>query len=75
MRIRNLVQTCWACPSQWSAKTEDGDEVYIRYRWGVLTMDVANVLVQEVEAGDGLDGFMTERQMLYLLDLAVKPED
>lgn len=75
MRIKDLVQTCGACPSQWSAKTEEGNDVYIRYRWGCLTMDIDGELIQEIDHGDGMDGFMTEREMLYLLDLSVKPED
>ena len=36
-KIKNLVMTCGACPTQWDAVTEEGENVYIRYRWGKLT--------------------------------------
>jgi hypothetical protein len=39
VRIRNLIQTGTACPSQWDAESEDGRPVYIRYRYGVLTAE------------------------------------
>lgn len=29
-----VEQTCGACPSQWQAKTDDGRDVYARYRSG-----------------------------------------
>ena len=38
MKLRSSKMTCSACPSQWDAVTEDGDEVYIRYRHGHLTV-------------------------------------
>lgn len=38
LRLRGLVQTCGACPSQWDAVTTRGDVLYIRYRWGLLTV-------------------------------------
>jgi hypothetical protein len=40
MKIKNLIQTCIACPSQWEAMTEDNRPVYIRYRWGTLQVTV-----------------------------------
>lgn len=36
-RIRN---TCHACPSQWEGEDEQGRYVYVRYRWGHLSVDV-----------------------------------
>lgn len=41
--LTHLVQTCDACPSQWDAETDDGRPVYIRYRWGFLSVRVAPV--------------------------------
>lgn len=38
MRIKDLVKTCEASPSQWEAYTENGRPVYIRYRWGHLSI-------------------------------------
>lgn len=37
----SVVCTCSACPSQWEAKTKDGEYVYIRYRHGYLSVEVA----------------------------------
>jgi len=42
MKIKNLVQTCEACPSQWEAETLDGRGVYIRFRWGFLSISVSD---------------------------------
>ncbi len=64
MRIRNLVQTCDACPSQWDAETEDGRNVYIRYRWGYLSVDVSGLEVFGSGVGSGSDGCMSTREML-----------
>jgi len=45
LKLVSLTQTCGACPSQWNAMTDDGRQVYIRYRWGYLSVCVG-------EAGD-----------------------
>lgn len=37
--LAKVVQTCWACPSQWDAWTPDGQYLYLRYRFGVGTVD------------------------------------
>lgn len=36
--IEHLTQTCGACPSQWEGELEDGRMLYIRYRWGYLSI-------------------------------------
>ena len=33
-----LEQTCGACPSQWEGKLADGRGIYIRFRYGRLTL-------------------------------------
>lgn len=63
-----VKKTCFASPSQWEAKTVDGDFVYIRYRWGTLRVDLADSKDDwwddEYETcfkgkiGDGLDGLI-----------------
>lgn len=79
IRIKNLVQTCSACPSQWEAETLNGQAVYIRYRYGYLTMGIGKTIGEAVRhnavgmaAGDGLDGVIGETEMLRLLSLAVE---
>jgi hypothetical protein len=37
--LARVVQTCLACPSQWDAWTTDGQYLYLRYRWGIGTVD------------------------------------
>lgn len=51
MKVKNVVRTCAACPSQWEAETEDGRGVYIRYRYGCI-----QVWVSHNAGEDGLDG-------------------
>ena len=38
--ITKIIETCGACPAQWSARTDAGEYVYIRYRHGHLRIDV-----------------------------------
>lgn len=76
MKIKELQMTCFACPSQWVAKTDDEAEqdVYIRYRWGELTMAIDNIIVIDLESDDRMDGVMSTEQMLQLLNLEVRHE-
>lgn len=39
MILHNLQMTCSACPTQWKAKNEQGETVYIRYRFDCLTVN------------------------------------
>lgn len=67
LRIRGIRRTCEACPSQWSARTKEGREVYIRYRWGWLTVELDGPfgeLIYEGEHGDEWDGYMDTDTML-----------
>ncbi len=72
MIIKNLVRTCIACPSQWEAETDDGRTVYIRFRWGCLTIGIGSNIEEAVRArpifrqqvSDGLDGLMEDEEML-----------
>ncbi len=36
-----LTNTCFACPSQWEGTLGDGRTVYIRFRWGYLSVSVS----------------------------------
>ena len=70
IRVVSLTQTCSACPSQWSGHTDDRRAVYVRYRWGRLTVSVgaqddfsefAGVQGEEVfsaQLGDEYDGVL-----------------
>lgn len=77
MKLTELKRTCWMCPSQWEAKTDDDRWVYFRYRHGRLTVEVGPVgvhiddrdffdktqVVLDEQLGDDYDGFMTFRQL------------
>jgi hypothetical protein len=72
MKIKEFRKTCQACPSQWEGETEDGKEIYVRYRHGHLTIDVGNpkvdylyrnTIIFEKQIGDNLDGVMTEEEL------------
>lgn len=76
-----IIKTCSACPSQWDITLDDGRFLYVRYRWGEFTVrhfpegpqwyKMDNVPNGELlvckEAGDGLDGYMEDDEMLDLL--------
>lgn len=69
MIVEDLIQTCPACPSQWEGTCE-GRPVYVRYRYGHLTVSVgerdggvnsavSGIRVLDKKIGDSLDGILT----------------
>lgn len=40
IRVASITQTCHACPSQWEGLLDDGREVYVRYRFGWLSISI-----------------------------------
>ena len=74
-KVKEITQTCFACPSQWEGKTIGGDEVYIRYRHGDLRVDINDNTVWGDGFGDPLDGFMTYDELkINLKDVLELPE-
>ncbi len=61
-----LDQTCFACPSQWSAETKEGKDVYIRLRHGFFYVNVNEERVFE-DFPEGYDGVMSTSSMEKLL--------
>ena len=57
--IKHLRQTCLACPSQWSGISVNNETVYIRYRWGCLTVSVEDKLYFSSRIGDLFDGVIS----------------
>lgn len=76
MVLTSINQTCFACPSQWDAETECGKSLYIRYRWGHLTVsDRAlglGVDIFSLETDDLFDGVMSTEEMLETTGLTLK---
>lgn len=77
IRVVELVKTCNACPAQWDGMTDDGRKVYVRYRWGCLSVRLGAVgdhgewagvegdeLVSQ-EIGDSYDGEITLDELKY----------
>lgn len=75
MKLKSLVKTCFAVPAQWEGETEDGREVYVRYRYGQLKAYVGDPDLKDPywemgekiinrQIGDDLDGLMDTPEML-----------
>ena len=47
-KVKIIKNTCPACPSQWEGKTDKGRDIYIRYRWGYLTVQIDGVQGREI---------------------------
>ena len=62
--VTELVKTCNACPAQWDGKTSDGGDLYIRYRWGYLRVDLNGETIWGAPVGeDQWDGTLNEEQL------------
>ena len=80
LRVRSLVRTGAAAPSQWEGRTAGGQFVYVRYRYGLLTVQVGadrnDALDHEPifmwSAIDKLDGYMSTPDMLVRTGIAVE---
>ena len=71
MVVTELKKTCESCPTQWEGKLVNGRMVYIRYRFGYLSIRISkeqtkNIIdavkgkeVFGVYFGSGFDGTMT----------------
>jgi hypothetical protein len=62
--VAKLRKTSNACPAQWEGETQDGEYIYIRYRWGELSIKVNSETVLEENIGDALDGVMDEAELM-----------
>jgi len=67
MRIVKAIQTCYACPSAWDAWTDEGQYLYLRYRYshGTATIydnEISNESkgrIADFVVGEPLDGCIT----------------
>ena len=69
--ICQLIQTSVASPSQWTGWTDTRQEIYVRYRWGVLSVSIGGRQILEQTLGDRLDSFLSEAEMLPHLQSAL----
>jgi len=75
MVVTELKKTCEGCPAQWEGRLVGGRMLYIRYRWGYLSVRISKGITNDVDeavrgiemfgknVGGGLDGTM-EFEML-----------
>ena len=78
--IVSLKQTSDACPSQWEGVTDEGKTVYIRYRFGGLTvqvgLDLGLAVVSEpifsIGIGHSMEGIMSKEDMLKLTKSVIR---
>jgi len=77
LRVRSVMQTCDACPTQWEGRSDDDRPVYARYRFGRLLVrigppqgDIDSAVTGEVvvglDHGDELDGTLTYDELVQL---------
>jgi hypothetical protein len=53
--VSEIIEAGGACPFQVSAKTDKGEEVYARYRWGQLRVEVEKEVVFVKQIGEDQD--------------------
>jgi hypothetical protein len=47
-KIKTIEKTCFACPSQWEGFLENGKAIYIRYRWGYLSIRISDDVTDDI---------------------------
>lgn len=68
MKIKWLKNLGTGCPSQWEGKTEDGQDVYIRYRWSHLSVEVGDQQLLSHDTDDGgWNGIMDDDELVKIL--------
>jgi hypothetical protein len=55
LKIENLKKTCHACPAQWEGFLNDGRAIYIRYRWGYLSVCISPKVTGDIS--DAVNGY------------------
>lgn len=65
--IKQLTNTCSACPSQWSGITECGRSVSIHFRHNHLSVEVSDVEIFSDNLNKYEDGCMSDEEMTMRL--------
>ena len=73
--VATVTQTCCACPNTYSGITTEGDTIFVRYRWGHLSIrfQAAGVddasdgstgnSIFELDHGEQFDGFLDYHEL------------
>ncbi|MDR6218931.1 hypothetical protein [Deinococcus soli (ex Cha et al. 2016)] len=67
LTVTHLDQTVLACPSAWEGHTDTGQDIYIRYRHGGLSVSVQGTQTVWMAHGDRYAGVMSTAEMTSLL--------
>jgi len=82
--IKYIKRTSETCPSQWEVKLMDGRMVYVRYRWGILSIRVSSKKTDNImdavngkeiiggKLGTGFDSFLDDDVMKQYLKRALE---
>ena len=54
--VKELSQTCAASPAQWEGVDREGNSIYVRYRWGYLSIEKNGEEIFGAQLGHRLDG-------------------
>ena len=70
-KVKEATRTCEACPSQWDLTADNGEYIYVRYRWGHLRVTLHAFTEQEETLwsenfGDEYDGSIGWNDMMDL---------
>lgn len=76
LTLTSFNKTCEACPAQWEGRTTKDEPIYIRYRWGYLSVRMGEagdedavsskeILGKQLE--DGLAGSLNENALINIL--------
>ena len=80
MKIKSIECTCEGHPSQWEGVTDKNEAIYIRYRWGRLSIYLSapdgtiedaiydgEILYSEQISSDEYDGFIDLEEVLEII--------
>lgn len=48
LKIVEYIKTCSACPAQWEMWVKNGRMIYVRYRYGHLTVNISEKPTEDV---------------------------
>jgi hypothetical protein len=80
MKLKTIICTCSCCPAQWEAYTEENEAVYIRYRFGHLTIQIGEpggtisdainrgTLLYSEQIGLEFDGVISEEEVMKIIE-------
>ncbi|GAH18625.1 unnamed protein product [marine sediment metagenome] len=63
MKKAKIRQTSKGCPSQWEGYTDKHEPVYIRYRWGYLSVGIDGKEIIGKNIGDEFDGILSLEEL------------